>query len=88
MTEREHWFTQTWSARQRPDGTLEPDAPIGGIGIGPEAEDLERQARMVRHLMTSFNKLPPTEPFFLIQGKFVLVPADRGDGEGAPADGK
>lgn len=72
---REFWFSQTWSARLRPDGTFEPDYPISAVGIAPNPDDktvITTEAR--RSLMTRFAKIRPDEPFFTIEGKFELVP--------------
>ncbi len=77
MADREFWFSQTWSARKRPDGTLEPDCPIGGVGIAPCPDDetiITPSAR--RNLMTQFGKLKPTEPFFVVEGQFRLIPGE------------
>lgn len=69
---RSYWLSQTWSARKRPDGTLEPDAPIGGVGIGTSPDDLIQKGQIVRHLMKSLDKPHADQPFFIIQGRFTL----------------
>jgi hypothetical protein len=84
MTERSWFFSQTWSARKRPDGTLEPDCPIGAVGIAPAPDDELITPSVIRHMMTHFGKLGPGEPFFMVRGQFVLVPAEIGHGEEQP----
>jgi hypothetical protein len=70
--EREVWFTQIWSSRKRDDGTLEPYAPISGIGIGPKSSFVMDAAGQ-RRMLEQFGNLAPGEPFFSLEAKFQLV---------------
>jgi hypothetical protein len=67
----EYWFTQTWSARRRDDGTLEPDAPISGVGIGPKRDEFSTPD-FARRMLEQFGKIKPSEPFFTLEAKFAL----------------
>lgn len=71
--EREFWFTQVWSARERGDGTLEPHAPISAVGIGHRKDSDIVTPSVQRGMLEQFGNIAPGEPFFTIEAKFSLV---------------
>lgn len=71
--DREYWLTSIWSARKRPDGSLEPYYRISGEGIGPQQDSDIVTPAAQRHILESFGKIKPGDPFFTIEAKFTLI---------------
>ncbi len=76
------WFQQTWSARVRHDGLLEPGEQISGTGIGfGEGEFDEKDREVIRMVLANppikrYAPISRQTPLFHLFGHFTLDPGD------------
>ena len=72
------WFRQTWSARVRHDGLLEPGELISGTGIGfGEGEFGDSEREIVRMILADppikrYAPISRQTPIFHLSGHFTL----------------
>lgn len=74
--QQQWYFTETWTAQKRADGFLAPGYKISGSGISNHLirnkDTRDFLAESQRKLLEEFGRIKPGEPYFEIEGKFVL----------------